>query len=390
MKTRFYRRILLVISILVFLAVTCSLPTQARNNSADPDSLVQTAAVQTIDAMMTEVSQTSMTSTPGGPATDTPQSPTFAPSATSLPASTSVTLPTTTATPICDQAGFVSDVTIPDGATLSAGTSFEKVWRLRNTGACTWSSDYAIVFDSGASYTSENGPTSQTIGQAVPPGQTVDVRINLKAPGAPGSYKWSFKLRNAAGVIFGLGSRSQTFYVDFKVGSITPASGSYDFTANHCLAEWTGNEKPLSCVGTDGSSDGFVLYKTRPILETGYVDDEPALLTNPPRVTDGIIRGKYPVFTVKSGDRFISLIGCEHNAANCNVRFQLDYQIDNGPIQTLASWHEVYDSSFTQIEQDLSSLAGSNVKFILTVHANGPSDNDRALWLLPRIVNDSP
>jgi hypothetical protein len=37
---------------------------------------------------------------------------------------------------------------------------------------------------------------------------------------------------------------------------------------------------------------------------------------------------------VSSGDHFKSVIGCEHNAKNCNVRFQLDYQIDNGSIQT--------------------------------------------------------
>jgi hypothetical protein len=131
-----------------------------------------------------------------------------------------------------------------------------------------------------------------------------------------------------------------------------------------------------------------VLYKNRPILESGYVDDEPALLTHPPRANDSVIRGKFPVYTVRGGDRFVTLIGCEHNAKNCSVRFQLDYQIDNGAIQSLEGWNETYDEHFTQIDYDLNALVGKNVRFILTVLSNGSPDNDRALWLLPRIVND--
>lgn len=390
MKIRSFRRLLLVISAMGFLALACSLPTLTRNRpgSADPEAQVKTAAVRTIDAMMTEVSSgQSATNTPGAPATSTPQAPTLAPTSTPQPTATTIVLPTLTATSICDLAGFVSDVSIPDGWTTTIGASFVKTWRLKNNGSCTWTPGYAIVFDSGSSYT---GPASVNLDKTVPPGQTVDVSINLTAPGTPGSYKWNFKLRNAAGVIFGLGQNSATFFVDFKVIGITPVSGEYDFTANYCQAEWTGNGTALPCTGTDGDSKGFVLYRPRPILETGYVDDEPALLTNPPKVTDGVIRGKYPVRTVKSGDRFVTIIGCEHNASSCNVRFQLDYQIDNGPIQTLAGWNEVYDQNFTRIDYDLSSLSGNNVRFILTVLANGASDGDRALWLLPRIVNDTP
>lgn len=390
MKTQTFHRFLLVISALAFMAAACSLPTltQNRPDTTDPEAQVKTAAVRTIDAMMTEVTTGQVsTSTPGGPATATSQAPTLAPTGTQQPVATNVVIPTSTATSICDLAGFISDVTIPDGWTTTPGASFVKTWRLKNNGTCTWTPGYAVIFDSGSSYT---GPASFNLDKTVPPGQTVDISISLTAPGSPGSYKWNFKMRNAAGLIFGLGQNSATFFIDFKVINITPVSGAYDFTANYCQAEWTGNGVALPCVGTDGDSDGFVLLKTRPILETGYVDDEPALLTNPPRVNDGVIRGKYPLRTVKSGDRFVAIIGCEHNASKCNVRFQLDYQIDNGPIQTLAGWNEVYDNNFTLVDYDLSSLSGNNVRLILTVLANGASDGDRALWLLPRIVNDTP
>ena len=283
--------------------------------------------------MMTQIAGQNVTATPGGLPSSTPQAPTLIPSATPQPSATVVVLPSATATTVCDQGGFVADVSIPDGTAMTVGTQFNKTWRLKNTGSCTWTPDYAVVFEFGALM---NAPAAQKIGVSVIPGQTVDITVPMRAPGEPGSYRGYWKLRNAAGVIFGLGTNNQSFYVDIKATPAVSSGPGYDFAANYCLAEWTGNSKTLSCLGTDGSADGFVLYKTNPILESGYVDDEPSLLTNPPRVNDGVIRGKYPTYTVSSGDRFQSLLSCEHNAKNCNVRFQLDYQIDNGAIQTLA------------------------------------------------------
>ncbi len=90
---------------------------------------------------------------------------------------------------------------------------------------------------------------------------------------------------------------------------------------------------------------------------------------------------------MKAGDHFLAIVGCEYNAKDCNVKFQLDYQIDNGAITTLATWSETYDDTFRHVDVDLSSLAGKSVKFILTVMANGSATGDRALWLAPRIQN---
>ncbi len=49
------------------------------------------------------------------------------------------------------------------------------------------------------------------------------------------------------------------------------------------------------------------------------------------------------------------------------------------------SWREVYEGQYRTVNVDLSSLAGNDVKFILTVLANGSANADRALWLAPRI-----
>lgn len=388
MKTLLFRRTIIVISFLLLLSVACSLPVAA----VQPTAVTETEPVQaTFDALMTQTAGGQGTATQPAPIATTAV-PTQAPSSTTAPTqqtwptSTKVVLPSATYQPICDLAGFVDDISIPDGMNIAAGTSFIKTWRLKNLGACTWTPDYAVVFASGDGM---GAAAAVKIGVSVLPGQVVDVSVPMKAPGQPGRARGYWQLRSAAGVLFGLGADKQPFYVDITVVP-APASGSgYDFTANLCLAQWSGNGQGLPCLGKDGDTAGFVLYQTRPILENGYVDDEPALLTNPPMVTDGVIRGKFPAYTVKTNDRFVSLVSCEYNAKKCNLRFQLDYQIDNGPILTFASWAEAYEGGVTQIDTDLSSLAGKNVSFILTVLANGASEQDRALWLMPRIVSPS-
>jgi len=49
----------------------------------------------------------------------------------------------------CDRAQFISDVTVPDGTTFAPGAAFNKTWRLKNVGTCTWTTSYSLVFDSG-------------------------------------------------------------------------------------------------------------------------------------------------------------------------------------------------------------------------------------------------
>ncbi|OGO17210.1 MAG: hypothetical protein A2Z14_10075 [Chloroflexi bacterium RBG_16_48_8] len=124
-----------------------------------------------------------------------------------------------------DKATFISDVTIPDKARIEAGKLFEKTWRLKNSGTCTWSPSYAMVFASGQQM---GGPASVTLPKSVSPNGTVDLKVTLTAPNANGTYTSAWKLRNASGVIFGLGTKAdQPFWVQIVVGtSSQPSPGS--------------------------------------------------------------------------------------------------------------------------------------------------------------------
>lgn len=300
------------------------------------------------------------------PITVTPILPTFTPSATAMP---------------CNMATFVQDVTISDGSVITAGSSFTKTWRLRNTGACTWTTQYDIVFSGGDSM---SAPAVIDMPGNVAPGQVIDISVNMVAPSTETKYRGEWKLRDGAGAIFGLGKTNAPFYVEIRVAA---ANTKYplDMVASMCQAEWTNGSGSLNCPGAENDSRGYVLRVDKPVLESGYVDDEAAILTYPQMIDDGVIRGKYPSYRVESGHHFLAIIGCEGNVDECDVNFRLDYQIGSEAIQTLATWREKYDKQFQGVDVDLSSLSGKDVRFILTVLANGSSKEDKALWLAPRV-----
>jgi hypothetical protein len=106
-------------------------------------------------------------------------------------------------------------MTIPDDTEVLIGEDFVKTWRLENTGTCTWTNQYALIFISGEQM---NGTSPQPLSGSTVPGATLDVSVNLKAPGKTGTYKGNWELRNASGANFGSGKSSdQPFYVQVKV-----------------------------------------------------------------------------------------------------------------------------------------------------------------------------
>lgn len=182
----------------IFLSA-CNLP------SNDPQGAEANAtfAAQTVEALL----QTSPTATSTLAAGVTP-------TLTPIPLPTNTNTPAPSATPVCPQAQFVTDVTIPDGTVMTPSQGFTKKWRIRNTGTCAWNG-YTLVFDSGDSM---SGPATQPIG-AVNPGQEVDIEVNLTAPASAGNYRGYWRIVSNSNVLVPMlnGYQGRAFYVDIKV-----------------------------------------------------------------------------------------------------------------------------------------------------------------------------
>jgi len=310
------------------------------------------------------------------------------PTITSLPPVTAApTISTVPPTTGCDRATFVSDVTVPDGTLFSPGQTFTKTWRLRNTGKCTWTTDYSLVFSAGDQM---GGASPILLPSSVAPGQTIDLSLNLTAPTSIGSYRGYWFLKNPAGGVFGIGSLgNKSFWLAINVtGSTSSSADGYDFVAHACEAQWMSGAGNLLCPDQT-VSNGTIMIVNNPRLENNTVDSRSALLTVPQNIYNGYIQGVYPPFTVQNGDHFKSILNCEYLQKNCYVVFRLDYQIDNGPIQNLWAFGERYEGLYYQADIDLSPLTGQTVKFILRTDANGSPTGDRAVWVAPSIVRNT-
>lgn len=289
---------------------------------------------------------------------------------------------TTASASTCDWAGFIADVTVPDGTVFQPGATFTKTWRLKNIGTCTWTTDYTLVFHSGAQM---GAPASANFPKSVAPGQTVDLTLDMTAPSSAGRYLGYYKLKNAAGTIFGIGyTANRAFWVEINVAASTGAA--YDFTANAASASWTSGAGTLAFPGTDGDAKGFALKKDTPKFESGVESAKAGLLFAPQNQYNGYIQAAYPAFKVQTGDRFQATIGCEYGSTSCYVAYRLDYQIGNGPVRTYWTFRERYEGWTYNVNLNLNSLAGHDVKFILFISAWGSANGDRALWGNPIIA----
>lgn len=399
-KHKFVKLIGVAMVLVIFISA-CNIPTE---QVSDPDELVEKAlqtlqwqqtqqSIETMVSQLTQVSQATdeaealPTQTPIiQVVTATPNPPTQTPyvqvvTATPMPATSTPNIPTATPIP-CNQASFVKDVSIPDWTELTPGTSFTKTWRIKNTGSCTWTTAYDLVFTNGNAM---NAPAYVPLAGSVAPGQTIDISVNMKAPEASGDYSGFWMLRNQNDALFGVSADGLTsLWVKIKVSKVYAMA--YNFAEKACDAAWSTPNGSLACPGNESSvSTGYVVKKTDAKREDGVTENELSLVTRPNAANDGVIFGIYPAFKVQDGDQFRSIVNCEYNSAGCNVTFKLKYQVGGGDFVELASWHEVYEGKFNDVVVNLSTLAGKDVKFLLYVKNNNTATNNKALWVLPSI-----
>jgi len=115
----------------------------------------------------------------------------------------------TTVPPACtDGMALVAHLTYDDkGMTappqMMPGQAFEKVWRVRNIGNCTWDGSYTLAYVGGNVAGANMGGSSVAIAGTVPPGADYDIKVNLVAPFVPGVYQGFWQMHSGKGVSFG-------------------------------------------------------------------------------------------------------------------------------------------------------------------------------------------
>lgn len=397
----------------VILLSGCAFP----SGTVDVDSAEKTAVAEGVSAQLTRDAGGGQQNTPdwGLIATDTPgginigtMTPTTgrtqAVTRTPFPSLTpfkSVTpfsslTPGKTASPTsgtaCDSAALVS-TTIPDGSTFLPGDFFSKSWRIKNTGTCTWTTGYALVFVNGSRM---EGQSVYNFTSNITPGQSIDLSISLRAPASPGTFSGDWMLRNAGGKMFGTGAGAKDpFKASIKVNApasdpVPSAIYPLDFVASMCTATWKSGEGvdkvTLPCANSSYQYAWGLVLKA-PKFEGGRVDDERTLWMHP---NQGFMEAVYPKYMVQKGDMFSAWVGCAYGFNACNITYKLDYKKDDGTLVNLGTWKETSDGVIHKATVNLDGLVGKSIRFILSVKDNGSPNAAQALWLAPRIYNIPP
>src|SRR5581483_10995728 len=295
-----------------------------------------------------------------------------------------ITTQSASAQTFCDAAQFVADVTVPDGTAFTTGSTFLKTWRLKNVGSCTWTTSYNLVFVSGEQM---GGPASVALPQSVAPGQTVDVSVTLTAPGTPGTYTGFWQFKNTSGTLFGIGSTaSKPWWVKIQANAPQQLITAFDFTQNICSAQWSYNGGPIPCPPNPNKIQfGYVQNLNNPVLESGVAAGAPSLLTVPQNKWYGQIRGIYQVRPL-ARDHFQATIGCQYQAYQCYVTFELDY-IAGGNLVTIWKARERYDGLVAPVDVDLTQVSYKRIDgLVLIVTAFGSATDAMPIWVAPRIV----
>lgn len=385
---------LIILFVMVILSLTaCSLGQQNAGEPPTPTvaaaDAIRTSAAKTVDALSTALAG-NKTSTPAATSTvqatvpllpsSTPLVPTLVPSLTPPPSRT----PTITATqPPCDQVALVKDTTVPDGTYFTPNTPFTKTWELKNIGSCAWNSYYSIVFIEGNLMKASTSKPLVPVGISVAPGQSVQVSVDMVAPGTKGKQSGLWKLKNPKGEVFGVGAGGlKSFWVEINVAE------KFSLIENLCSAEWKNSTEVLPCPGKAGDAKGYLLKDPAPKFISGYTEDEPGILMVPQAATDGLIVGKFPPVLLPAKPKLITLVVCAFNAAKCDAKVLLTaQQVGTSDEVTLLDVQKTAANDTSPVTIDLAAkgLAGKTVVFRMYVKANGAATDDRIYWVNPSL-----
>ena len=99
----------------------------------------------------------------------------------------------------CYNAALVADTTVPDNTKFDPGDTFQKTWRLINTGTCDWTVDFKITFIGGDLF----GSDTTKIRQRVAVGNTGDITLKMVTPSGSGTVFSNWQLATDTGNLFG-------------------------------------------------------------------------------------------------------------------------------------------------------------------------------------------
>ena len=183
---------------------------------------IQTQAVQTFAAGLTQTALANPTAAHTATTSPTP----FATLALGTPLGTVSTLAGGGVTS-CNGLVYVRDVTIPDNTPMTPGQAFTKTWEVQNSGSCAWDAGFKLALIGGDAM----GGQTLTLAQQVAVGGSTQVSVPMTAPtNKSGVIQATWRMSNIQGVYFGDGL-TVVIVIGGTTGTATTAGGTATATS---------------------------------------------------------------------------------------------------------------------------------------------------------------
>jgi uncharacterized protein YkwD len=317
-------------------------------------SPVETATPAITESPVPTVSVT-VTTTATLAATATLATSTTLPTNTSLPATPMPTNP-----PDCtNQATFVADVTIPDNTEVAAGALFTKTWRIGNLGTCTWGPDYTLTH-----YSDERMSALSSVPLDIaPPGEFLEISVDLRAPNSIGTHRGNFVIKNPAGLIMSVDDDSRLWViidVTDTVAVTATATATATSTATRSATAIPGTASGSVTATSTGLSDTTSsLDSATAAPACSYTTDSNKLTETIAAVNTYRARNNLPAYTLNT---LLAKAAQRHaNDMACNKLFTHKGSDDSTPQSRVAATGYVASSVSENIYGSYPPLTGQGV-----------------------------
>jgi uncharacterized protein YkwD len=217
-----------------------------------------------------------------------------------------------TNSPDCtNHATFVADVTIPDNSEIGAGTTFTKTWRVGNLGTCTWGPDYTLTH-----YSDERMSALSSVPLDItPPGDFLEISVDLRAPNSIGTHRGNFVIKNPAGLIMSVDDDSRLWVIIDVTNTVT-VTATATATASAIPGTASGS---VTATGTGSSEPASGLGAATAVAACSYTTDSSKLTETLAAVNAYRARNDLPAYTLNT---LLARAAQRHaNDMACNKRF---------------------------------------------------------------------
>jgi uncharacterized protein YkwD len=308
-------------------------------------------ASPTLTETLVPTTSASATATATLAATETSVTSTTLPTNTSPPAT-----PVPTNPPNCtNHATFVADVTIPDNSEVAAGALFTKTWRIGNLGTCTWGPDYTLTH-----YSDERMSALASVPLDItPPGEFLEISVDLRAPNSIGTHRGNFVIKNPAGLIMSVDDDSRLWVIidvteTVALTATTTATATRTPTAIPGTASGSGT--PTNTGSSDTTSD---LGAATAAAACSYTTDSKKLTETVAAVNAYRARNNLPAYALNT---LLAKAAQRHaNDMACNKLFTHKGSDDSTPQSRVAATGYVASSVSENIYGSYPPLTGQGV-----------------------------